>query len=467
MTANRNQGIPGIPLGALDAITDENTRTVLRSLVDGLNVRNGLAGKGNNAFVTRDELDKLQSNIDGSIKTTVQRTFESSMTPGTPAALDGSITPGEVDKILGDLQAQIMNTELFRALGERIDWIDKPGGIFDRLGTAEIVLSNEVESRIDGDTALQNSITSMGVRVGSAETAIQTEIDQRVNADNAITQTFNTQYASVNNSLAIIQQQQTTTSNSVASLSSQTSTLQATVNGHTSLISQESIARAAADGTLFAQYTLKLDVNGNVSGFGLASGVGGSDFMVRADRFSIVSPTYNKTTGNSPDRVSIPFIVTTTNQVINGKVRPPGVWINNAAIAIGTITRAMIGHASVDTLEIQGNAVTVPVGASGYNSVLSATLKMNQPGKILVIAMANWLAPSGAGAASGYLKTLCNNVPGPEVGVSMASQFSGSAVAIGGYDVGAGNHIIKFSHSVTGGARNLGAVGLFAIGLQR
>lgn len=466
MSDSRNQGIPGVPIGALDAIPDENTRMVLRALVDGLNVRNGIAGKGDNAFVTRVELNKLQSNIDGSIKTTVQKTFESSLNTrsgGDPA----SITPGEIDSILADLQSQIINTELFRALGERVDLIDMPNGIFDRLGDTEIALSSETTSRIEGDTALQESITSMGVRVGSAETAIQTETSQRTNGDNAITETLNTQYAAVNGTLSAIQTQQTTTANNVASLSSQTTTLQATVNGQTSLLSQESLARADADGQLFAQYTLKLDVNGNISGFGLASSPTGSDFIVRADRFSIVSSAYNKNTSNPPDRINAPFIVTTSNQTINGKVRPPGVWINAAAIAVASITKAMIGHASVDTLEIQGNAVTVPVGASGYGSVLSATLNLNQPGKILVIAMANWIASPGADAASGYLKTLCDNVPGPEVGISMMEGFSGSAVAIGGYDVGAGSHTIIFSQGVVGGPRNLGAVGLFAIGLQR
>lgn len=465
MSNARNQGIPGIPIGALDAIRDENIRTVLRALVDGLNVRNGLSGKGDNAFVTRDELNKLQSNVDSTIKTTVQNTLNSAASQG--GSTFESITPGAIDSILADLQAQIMNTELFRALGERVDLIDMPGGIFERLGETETVLTNETTARIEGDTALQTSISNMGVRVGNSETAIQEEISQRANADNAITESFNTQYAAVNGTLSTIQQQQITTANSFAALSSQTSTLQSTVNGHTSSISQESLARADADGKLFAQYTLKLDVNGNISGFGLASSPTGSDFIVRADRFSIVSSAYNKNTANPPDRVNIPFIVTTSNQTINGKVRPPGVWINAAAIAVASITKAMIGHASVDTLEIDGNAVTVPVGGSGYGTTLSATLTMKQPGKILVIAMANWISPPGAAAASGYLKTLCDNIPGPEVGVSMADQYSGSAVAIGGYDVGAGSHTVRFSQGVTGGARNLGAVGLFAIGLQR
>lgn len=44
--------IPGIPLSALDAIDDANVRDVLRALVSTHNVRNNLAGTGNEAFIT-------------------------------------------------------------------------------------------------------------------------------------------------------------------------------------------------------------------------------------------------------------------------------------------------------------------------------------------------------------------------------------------------------------------------------
>jgi len=77
--------------------------------------------------------------------------------------------------------------------------------------------------------------------------------------------------------------------------------LQATVDGNTAAIETEQTARTDADGRLFGQYTVKIDLNGNVSGFGLAASSAtdpASEFMIRADRFSIVSPTYNK---NSPD----------------------------------------------------------------------------------------------------------------------------------------------------------------------
>jgi len=273
-----NKGIPGVPLGALDAIGDENTRQVLRAIVDGWHVRNGSAGSGDRAFVTRAEAAGLAARQ-------------------TQQALENfggvRIDPGEISRLMNDLHTQVFESRLFRALGERVDLIDKPGGIFERLGTAETVLTSEIQQRIQGDTALSTSINAMGTRIGTAEAALLTETQQRVNADNAIQQTISTQYASVNNSLSLQQQAITTNANAVAALTTLSNQIQASVGTLSSAIANEAEVRANADGDLYAQWTLRVDVQGRVSGFGLASDQNVSDFIVRADRFSIVSPTGN------------------------------------------------------------------------------------------------------------------------------------------------------------------------------
>lgn len=66
--------------------------------------------------------------------------------------------------------------------------------------------------------------------------------------------------------------------------------------GKSAVIQEESQALQETDGALSAQYSVKIDNAGFVSGFGLSSTVNRltgnpySDFMVRADRFSISSP---------------------------------------------------------------------------------------------------------------------------------------------------------------------------------
>lgn len=314
IAASVNLGIPGIPLGALDAIADENTRQVLQAVVNGWHVRNGASGKGDAAFVTRSEL----------VGATAQATNQALRN------FNGfKLSPGEISRALGDLHTQVFESQLFRALEARVDLIDKPDGLEDRMsriftrmdfaetsiieetrqrveedtalttrftalgtrmGVAETAISTEIQQRVTADTALSSSIVAMETRVGNAEVLLTQETQQRVNADNALQTTVNTQYASVNNNLSLLQQSTTTNANNVAALATTVQQIQASVGANSAAIAQEAAVRANADGDLYAQYTLRVDVNGRVSGFGLASGAKSSDFIIRADRFSLVSP---------------------------------------------------------------------------------------------------------------------------------------------------------------------------------
>lgn len=311
MTASA--GIPGVPTAALDAIPDENTRMVLRAIVDGWQVRNGNTGKGDNRFVTAGELSGTNGyRMIGGF---------GNIQPGGGQA-GNRINPSDISRIISDLQASVMESALWKSLGERV--------------------------------------TLIQIDAGVNATGLATEIQNRLNGDNAIVQSTTTQFATVNGNVSALQTSQTTTANNVASLTSSVSTLQASVAGNTAAIQQESIVRANTDGLLLGQYTVKIDLNGYVSGFGLASTATNStpfsEFIVRADRFAIGAPTLATEV--------VPFIVTTTPQTVNGRTVPPGVYIENAFIKNGAITNANIGLAEIDTLVIQGNAVTQPVTAS-------------------------------------------------------------------------------------------------------
>ena len=84
---------------------------------------------------------------------------------------------------------------------------------------------------------------------------------------------------------------------------------------------------------LSAQYTVKIDANGYITGYGLATStvnsVPTSAFEVRADKFYIAPAT---TTGTTDGGANYPFMVTTATQVINGTSFPPGVYIKSAFI---------------------------------------------------------------------------------------------------------------------------------------
>lgn len=113
------------------------------------------------------------------------------------------------------------------------------------------------------------------------------------------------------------------------------------------------------NGGLINKYTVKIDNNGYVSGFGLAStsntATPYSDFIIRADRFSIASPS-------GPGIVPvIPFIVTTTTTTINGVTVNPGVYINGAFIQGGSIQGSNIAGGTIENsklINVSANKIT-------------------------------------------------------------------------------------------------------------
>ena len=187
----------------------------------------------------------------------------------------------------------------------------------------------------------------------------------------------------------------------IGSTASSVTTLQSQMTGATgstllSSIQTEATTRATQTGELYAQYTVKLDVGGLVSGYGIASsGINGpgSAFGIRADRFwvaapAIVSedapttnlflgksyykPSWDKTlylteytpgvsqswmTNNQIEAGGVPppfspFVIQATPTTINGVNVPAGIYANDAYIKNGTITNAKIANLAVDDAKI-------------------------------------------------------------------------------------------------------------------
>lgn len=128
-------------------------------------------------------------------------------------------------------------------------------------------------------------------------------------------------------------------------------TLTSTVNGNSTSIQT---LQTTANG-LSGQYTVKIDNNGYVTGYGLAStatnGTPTSTFAVRADSFYVANPAGP---GVAP---AMPFIVRTTSTTINGVSVPAGVYITDAFIQNGSIAEAKIGGAAITSAKIQDAAI--------------------------------------------------------------------------------------------------------------
>ena len=206
-------------------------------------------------------------------------------------------------------------------------------------------------------------LTRMGAtetKANAAATSAQlsSEATTRTNADSALTTTVNNLAATVtqgdNLNSAAISSEATARANADSSAASTVSSLSSTVGGHTSQISTQ----VTTTNGLKAQYTVKVDVNGAVAGFGLASttSVAGnitSEFIVNADRFAIMQGGSNSTTA------IVPFIVDSG-----------AVFMARAMIKDATITSAKIGSVNADTINAGTlSANRIAAGAIGVNKL--------------------------------------------------------------------------------------------------
>lgn len=88
------------------------------------------------------------------------------------------------------------------------------------------------------------------------------------------------------NNSAAISAEQTARADAVSAVASDVETLQTTVGGHTTSISEMA---TSIDG-IQAEYAVKIDVSGRVSGFGLIGSETETDFIILADKFAIADP---------------------------------------------------------------------------------------------------------------------------------------------------------------------------------
>lgn len=276
-----------------------------------------------------------------------------------------------------------------------------------RIATSAAAITTEATARANADTAITNTLNTLSSTVAgnytSLNAAITTEASTRASADAALSTQINTvsALASTHNrsffqtaapasaglisgdiwfdsddsnkpyrwsgtawgavddgriavNAAAIVTEQNARASADSSLATSISALTSTVTNNNNLLSAslqtEATTRASVDTGLLAQYTVKTDVNGYVSGFGLASTANNaaatSSFAVRADTFYIANPAGP---GVAP---AMPFIVRTTATTINGVSVPVGVYMTDAFIQNGTITNAKIANLGVDNAKI-------------------------------------------------------------------------------------------------------------------
>ena len=283
------------------SIKDPDTRQFLDQLINVLDLRSGNKDPSStDRFVTLGDLTSAFSGQSYGLSAPGSSSSVSQATQASQSAISSAI---------GDLTNSIQNSLVYRLLESPIDLIDI-GPIRARLSQTE----------------------------QASAAAIVNESEKRSNKDNALASAINTMWASIGGSEAVIQDGQLAQVTPAGVVATKWDQVQATIKDpvtgeYIASAAIKETAQTAVDktGKLEAQYTVKVDVNGYVSGFGLASTANNStpfsDFIVRADRFSIASPSGP---GITP---TVPFIVKTTPETLpNGTVVPPGVYMNYAMV---------------------------------------------------------------------------------------------------------------------------------------
>lgn len=183
--------------------------------------------------------------------------------------------------------------------------------------------------------------------------------------------------------VAAIQATQSTQATQISSNATAITTVQSNLTaGDTALAAQvttEATTRANVDGYLGAQYTVRVATTQGgrtvQGGFGISStsapGAGGTITMgVLANQFYIAAPS-----GSAPGVTDVlPFVVQTTDQVVNGVTVPKGVYMDAAYINNLTAMYARFGTLVADSIAAGSiNAAHLTLGDGSIGGNLKST----------------------------------------------------------------------------------------------
>ena len=281
-------------------------------------------------------------------------------------------------------------------------------------------LAQSLRDRINLITDLQNGITQVNSLV--------------VDETNILAQELLALKNDLTGAVAYINEQTQVSIGQRESMVNSINTLMAQYGTSIAALEEQSTVLAEASGALMAEKTVKTDLAGNVSGYGLSTyvdpqGNATSDFQVRADTFSIAPPAvysatppaggfngkvwidtsagntpkwYNSTTETwqtTPVKGAVPFIVKTTSETIDGKVIPAGVYIDSAYIS--KLTADKIDTRGLSIKDANGNVILSAGTTLDWSKVGGANKPADGATKNQIIRQAN--PPTGGTYSVGDL----------------------------------------------------------------
>lgn len=247
----------------------------------------------------------------------------------------------------------------------------------DAIASAELAMveqSNYLQTQIDNNFAglleerrtttdlissVASSIDSLAAQFDGNLATLQTQLMVQTSA--LAVESYERQTLAVSfqdNLNAAIQSESQARASADEAAAATSTTLAAAISGNTVAIQETSEVLTDVSGLLYAQYTVKLDANGKVAGFGLANDGATSAFEILADKFVIAAASAGPTAG-------CPFYHLTVPTVIDGVTVPAGTYLQSAFIADATITNAKIGSIAADKILAGDVTVALTLTAAG------------------------------------------------------------------------------------------------------
>lgn len=303
---------------------------------DGVNSSSSIVQKLNTtaskADTTAEDLSNLTSTFDDEVMGAQGVVARNAQTAASASAANASDISG--------VYAQVNP----RMAGDT-DWLAGDNSPEDIVG-----VWSERSARMESDLATSQKFDAVYARVGDNTAAISLESKTRIDEIKALAEQTETIRADFEGNAGVMQTQIEANATAHSALSKRTDTIQSSVGKNTASVQT---AQSAING-INAKWSIKTDVNGVVGGLAIENNGSTVDFIVRAGSFAIQGQSGSK---------SVPFVSYPDGTIIDGEVIPAGNYLEDAYIR----------RASIDTLDIKGNAVTVPVSAFTEGSITVGT----------------------------------------------------------------------------------------------
>lgn len=309
-------GVARLPALPTVNLQDQALSNWVKAVTERMQVREGERGNDNERTVTLRELRAITGEVQG-----IAKILTEEKTPGDGEAvidLGGGLSATiQIDRFA----QSIIDSRLFRSLARTLD----DPARFDHLAK---------EIRDELLRSIADEAAKRGADIRDLQTVVQTNERSFAMAVREVT-------ASVNQASAGIRATQAAWSDGQRAMATNVLQLQASLGNYyqdgtpgRAFLEQDMTVLASHTDGLRAQYTLKVQAGGALAGFGIAAeevnGQTSSAFIIMADKFAIVSPSYSGGLLRTPRTQDVVFgvdgngIYLQNNVYVKGNLRVDG-----------------------------------------------------------------------------------------------------------------------------------------------